>query len=580
MRILLLHSEDDLEHGPWAGRRWDRVIDLGLGGVSLYKRWQEQAGCPVSSLGSLQEGVSDLWRVRESLGEGCGRLIDEFGLDWWEIMSILVAEETRTLLLLQRFAGTVNSEDEVHLSRPGLHAALLKSIRPDRVSVFRTQRAVPSHLRRYLRACNRLSFPQMIDVFWDKYDSGQQLRSRWTKKRSPSARPVVLIPTAYVNVSLTGVAYANSMPDQEFLLISTRRSGWIENPPPNMQTVRLSAYVSMRDRRAEFAEIERLWCALLRDSAHAPAIETLHRLGYLNNFPRWIRNGIEVRDAWRNVFDREPIQGVLCSDDSNPYTRMPLLLAKERGLPNVACHHGALDGRYAFKRAYGDTIWAKGEMERDYLVSKCRVPAEKVEICAPRHLLGTVAEVTSTSQSEKPYIIFFSEPYEVFGGRVEGFYRDILMPLSELASASGRRLLVKLHPAESKSERARFVRNVLSATQRNAVEVISGPLTADLLGKAWFGITVISTVATECALRGVPCYLCKWLEGIPYEYAEQFLKFGAAIGLNHPGEIANIPFLLNAPPRSAPAENFWQAGSEEDLRKLIASRAEYAAKAS
>jgi hypothetical protein len=312
------------------------------------------------------------------------------------------------------------------------------------------------------------------------------------------------------------------------------------------------------------------WQSLVKDLGEISEFETLNRLGYLDSFPRRFRHGFEVRDAWQNVLDSEPIEAVLCADDSNPYTRIPLLLAQARGLPNIACHHGALDGRYVFKRSYGDVIWAKGKMEEDYLVRKCGVPPERVEIAAPLLPAKWNTPETRTGEQFQPYILFFSEACDVTGGRQEEFYRDILPPLADLARTSGSKLVVKLHPAESERERAGMLARILSPEQKGATLVVSGPLTEDLLAKAWFGITILSTVAMECAVRGIPCFLCQWLESWPYGYVEQFIHFGVGIGLKGPGEIARIPEYLHANPVSADVKkNCWQPAAPGRLRDLF-----------
>jgi hypothetical protein len=572
MKILLIHSEDDPEKGPWAGLPWDRVVDLGLAGVNSYERWQRLFHCPVTSLGSLRSVFDDFRRVRDLLGVGCGRLIDEHGLDWWEIMSILLHGEVETLILLQRFVQTVGSQPEVFVSRPGLHASLLQSLRPNRVNVFPLRSGAEKGVGHYLRLARKLSTRQMMDVFWDKYDSGYQIRGRLAGKRQPSARPVVLLPTAYVNVSRTGVAYANTFPDENFLLVSTRQSGWIGNLPRNVAAAWLSSYAAVRDRRAENADIERRWRSLLSELEAAPEFEMLSRLGYLDGFPRRFRHGIEVRDAWRNVLDTEPVQGVICGDDSNPYTRIPLLLAQARGLPDIACQHGALDGRYLFKRTYGDVVWVRGKMEEDYLVRRCGVPQERVEIGAPA-LPATWSESQQSNRSSfRPYLLFISEAFDVTGGRAEEFYRDILPPLADLALASGRELIVKLHPGESKRERAGMMARMLSAKQKSVTRMVTGPLTEDLFAKAWFGITILSTVAMECAVRGIPCFLCKWLETWPYGYVEQFIRFGVGIGLDSPREIEKIPqYMKEQAVRADVRENCWQPAAPSRLRELLSS---------
>ena len=98
------------------------------------------------------------------------------------------------------------------------------------------------------------------------------------------------------------------------------------------------------------------------------------------------------------MFDREPVQAVLCADDSNPYTHLPLLLAKARSLQTVACHHGALDGRYMLKQTHADMLLAKGAMEEDYLVRVCGVPREKVEVGAPPAVERAGAKQAMNSQ--------------------------------------------------------------------------------------------------------------------------------------------------------------------------------------
>jgi hypothetical protein len=571
MKILLIDPLDNPDEGSWAGQPWDRIVDLGVGGQKSYERWSRRFHCPVTTLNSLRCGFEDFRQVRRLLDLGCGHLIDEHGLDWWEIMSLLLHGEFETLILLQRFAQTVGSGDEVHVSRAGLHANLLQALLPW-VSVFPPRRGARKvGLAHYARLSRKLSTPQIIDVFWDKYDAGYQFRGRFSRKRQPSQRPVVLLPTAYVNVSRTGIAYANTFPEENFLLLTTRRSGWLQSLPKNVQAAWLSSFASVRDRAAENARMEGRWRSLLKRLVDTTEFEILNRLGYLKNFPRWLRHGFEVRDAWRNVLDTEPVQAVLCADDSNPYTRIPLLLAQARGLPSIACHHGALDGRYVFKRSYGDIIWAKGKLEEDYLVRKCGVPRERVEIAAPALPANWIASAKSPPENARPYLIFFSESCEVSGGRQEEFYRDILPPLADLALATGRQLIVKLHPAESESERADLLATILTARQKSVTSIVSGPLTEDLLAKAWFGITILSTVAFECAVRGIPCFLCRWLEFWPYGYVEQFIRFGVGVGLESPAQIEKIPEYLESHTRSSEVrENCWSPVAAERLRNLLA----------
>jgi hypothetical protein len=379
-----------------------------------------------------------------------------------------------------------------------------------------------------------------------------------------------LLPTAYVNVSRTGIAYANTFPEEKFLLVATRRSGWVQDPPENVGTAWLSKYASIRDRTDEIGEMTCNWRSLLSNLRQVAEFEILLSLGRLDFFGQWIQHGLEVRDAWLNVFDTEPICGVLCADDSNPYTRIPLRLARERGMPNIACHHGALDGRYFFKTTYADLIWARGNMEKDYLVRVCGVPRERVEIGAPALPHNWREQVGPRNKNSREHILFLSEATDQAGARTEEFYRETLPALANLALSAGRRLIVKLHPAESERERTNMIARILSAEQKSVTSIVSGPLTEQLLDNAWFGITVLSTVAMECAVRGIPCFLCRWLECWPYGYVEQFIRFGVGIALDDPNEIRNIPeYLEKYVVSSDVRENCWRPADPGRLREIL-----------
>jgi hypothetical protein len=588
MKALLVHPEDP-DSGPWRNQHWDRVVDLGLAGSGTYARWSRTLGCSVETSGPAHRGMADFRQMRNLLSAGDGRLVDRHGLDWWEIFSILLIEQLESVISLQRLAESI-ADDVVYITRPCNHASVLQTALHGRLQVFPEK---PSHYFPKLARCfdllRKLSLPQIVDVLCDKYDPGQRLRAKFSRPRRKSECPVVLIPTAYGNVSRTGIAYANTLPQQDFLLVSTRRSGWMKALPTNVAARWLSSYAVVRDRGVEVAEMEVRWRGLLRDLIELPEFKLLDSLGCFDQFLQHLRHGLEIRDAWRNVLDHEPVRAVLCADDSNPYTRIPLLLARERGLPNIACHHGALDGYYALKRTYGDVILAKGKMEQDYLVKRCGVPAENVEIGAPARPTPVKTDQNKTGVAEnyrtngrnhwtcdafRPHILFISEPYEAGNARAEEFYRDVLPPLADIAIDAGCKLIVKLHPIESTSERRRLFKKVLAPRQTAVTHVIAGPLTDALLDTAWFGVTVLSTVATECGVRGIPCFLCKWLDYSFCGYIDQFIRFGVGIALNAPGEIMNIPqYLEKYEPNPAVQANCWEPIQAERFMVLLTSSA-------
>jgi len=576
MKILLIHPEDELQDARWASQRWDRVIDLGTTGAESYAEAEAMLGSPISRLHDFGKNFQGLLRLRELMTIGMGRLKDSLGLDWWELTAILFHQQLETAFLLRKLVESLSPGEEVHVSRPGLHADALRLALGSRLHTFSS--AVNSRkgsVGHYARLLKKFPVSQLIEIFWDKTDAGYQFRGSLRSTRQQSSNPVVLLPSSYISISRTALAYAQNLPKTRFLLVVTRRSGWVGISLPNVSAKWLSGYASLRNpaRKLELQGLVRRWELLRTELNAVPEIRTLDELGWFRGFPKRLLQGLEIRDAWRNVLDHEPVQSVICADDSNPYTHIPLLLAAQRGLPTIASHHGALDGRYFFKRSHADVVLAKGAMEKDYLVRLCGLPSDRVEIGAPLVAAHSEHQTQQTSANEKSAIIFFSEPHEMAGGRMKGFYRDILPRLADLALEKGRELIIKLHPSESVAERTCFVQEVLNSKQRRIARVIDGPLTQELLTNVWFGVAIMSTVVVECALQQIPCFMCTWLEAWPYGYCDQFSRFGVGIRLSEPAEICRIPSILqNYQVGGTVRENCWTPIEAQRLEELLGLR--------
>ncbi len=568
MKTLLIHPQDGLQDGPWAAQRWDRIIDLGKDGALSREAAEAALGCPVSTLDAFRGNNEEKRRVRDLLAFGMGRLCDLYGLDWWELTAIDVHEQLEVVYLLQKFVETVGVNDEVYISRTSFHADALREMLGSRLCTFGPIQR-PKGARHYLKVWRKFALPQLVEIFWDKTDPGFQFRGLFSVRRPVSSDDVILLPSAYVNVSRTATAYAEILPEANFLLVATRRSGLLGHFPLNVSVASLRRYAAIgaTSRRIELQGLSERWARLLQEMMSIAELRTLADLGIFGDFPERFARGLEVRDAWRNVLDREPVRAVICADTSNAFTHIPLLLAAQRGLPTIACHHGALDGRYFFKRNCAGVLLAKGEMERDYLARVCEVPGEGMEIGAPAL---DEAPRAQSHDAQKSKILFFSEAYEVAGGRARGFYRDILPGLADLAILQNCELIVKLHPSESRADRTQLIAGILSPAQQRMAHIVDGPLTAGLLDKAWFGITILSTVAVECALRQIPCFLCTWLEAWPYGYVDEFTRFGVGIRLQTPDEIRQIPDILkNYQPNDSPKENCWKVIAPQRLRTLL-----------
>jgi hypothetical protein len=566
MKTLLVHPEDSPLLGPWADEHWDLIVDLGRSSTFTAEQWSEHAGCQVERLDSFRTGTTDIQQVKQLFSAGYGALVDRQGLDWWKIVSLYFVAQAETVLALQRLVAELNPSNELWATRPGWPASALSSLGGRRIRYLRQPalQRLSARAGRYAGLARKFSPAQVKEIFFDKYDAGHRWRSRISRRTAAQPQRVVLIPSAYENVSRMAAAYARLVPDQRFLLVSTRRSATLFDPPANVTVRHLPSYASP-EVSSEDALLVQVWADLEGSLTEAAEYRALRDAGIFANFENWLKDGLSVRDAWSNVLDSEPVCSVLCGDDSNSYTRIPMLLAGRRGLATLDFHHGALDGFYLVKDLDCSLYLAKSEMERDYLTRLCRLPAERIALAAPRR--ERVA--TQLDRKHADAIVLFSEPYENAGARGRDIYAELLPRLATLARQRGGRVIVKLHPFESAAARFSFIRSVIPAADQPLFSVIDGPLTTSLFTQAWFGVTVESTAVMDCVLNQVPCFLCEWLANPSYGYVQQFTRFGLGSLLKSADEIEGIParLVLEA---EEPLRSFWSQADPAELAQWLA----------
>src|ERR1700722_13799535 len=493
MRVFLLHPDDDF-HGSGRNQRCDAVIDLGRAPRSFYDQRSAELGCPVSSIFDLALEVQDVQVWRHIIEAGMGRVVDRFGIDWWDGVTMMLHPELQDVRLAVRLAETLRKCRTLVASRPSLIGDAVSSQLKIPLQALHSglrKRLVRGVVRRSGAVAN-LSFDQLRQVVYDKYDP----HYKWRKKLADSPKtnwgsePVILLPSAYLNVTRTALRYAALLPEQKFFLVLARESGAGSPPPANGHSERLASFASNSYDRDELQKLEGAWTALERSLHENPDFKLSSQLGILKKGPRWLRWGIAIRDAWNQVFATRRIIGCLSADDSNPYTRIPLLLAEQRGIPAVACHHGALDGRMAFKNLRFSNYLAKGEMEREYLERICGVDAGRIRIGAAS---PTGLDDISLWSEQAPWLTYFTEPYETDSWRIETIYREVLPRLVAAARDAGKTVVLKLHPFESARQRRRLVAQTLNAVDATLVSVPYPPLSPEILQKTWCAVTVEST---------------------------------------------------------------------------------------
>ncbi len=588
MRVLLLHSEDQLPVTR-PGRGWDLVVDLGRAPAATYQRWSAQAACRVISLYDFVCGREDVQRVRELFQLGMGRMVDDFGIDWWDVLSLLVEPDLRQLILLERLARELQPGCELFATRPmPLASALQTMVGAKAVKVKAGFRPVRQWARHYRDVFSQLDMAQISQVLQDKFDREHRVRRSLTSQPRAGKHPLVLLPSAYINVSRTAASYAALLPDERFLLVYARNSAQLKSLPSNVSTASLDGYFG-RPREAEAKDLghawERLKVQLIGGAAEYSAADAA---GLLEKIPGLLRWGIAVRDAWDQVFKSETIAGCLCADDSNPYTRLPLILARNRGIPTLACHHGAMDSKMAVKVLHADHYLAKGEIERDYLVRACEVPSERVVLGGQGATLAMARlkspalsrEVVDESGDESrrkasggssgpPWLVFFTEPYGAAGWRNDEVYQELLPRVWSLAQSLGLKLVFKLHPFESVRGQRRMLRKYLPA-QEAEIGVIAGETSPQLWSNTRLALTVQSTVALQCGCLGIPVFLCAWLRDSSSGYVDQFSRFGIGQRIESADELSQIPRLLGRKDKAVTTRPaLWETMEAGKLRELL-----------
>lgn len=576
MRVLLLHPDDDFR-GSWTNQHWDSVVDLGRAPKAFYEQCSAQLGCPVFSIFDLAREAEDVQIWRGLFELGMGRVVDRLGIDWWDVVGLLLQPELQDVRLALRLAEKLSGCRTLAVSQPAMIADAVQlelGIPMEELHRGLRKRLVRS-VRRRAGAVANLSFAQLRQVVYDKYDPHYVWRRKVARspaqaskrKSSSEAEPVVLLPTAYSNVTKTALSYARVLPEQKFLLVLARESGAVSPVPANVQMASLAAFATKKCDPSELRELEVRWKQMEQSLQEHAAFRLPVQIGILKKGPRWLRWGLTVRDAWNQVFETQPIVGCLSADDSNPYTRIPLLLAEQRGIPAVACHHGALDCRMAFKKLQFSNYLAKGEMERDYLERICGVDAGRIRIGAAS---APPRENPSLWSQHAPWIVFFTEPYETDLWRVEAIYRQVLPRLCAAARNSGKTVVLKVHPFESARHRRRLVSRILSQEDQKLVSVTDAPLSREILQKTWCAVTVESTVAFECASVGIPAFLCGWLRHAYAGYAPQYDRFGVGRMLESPDDLLHIPETLRAAiPASDTPSRLVQAISPRRLLEVL-----------
>lgn len=575
MKVLLLHGEDEFSPS-FLAKDCDLIVDFARAPRSTYERWSRQSGCPAISLYDFAEEVEDLYATKKLLQAGMELMVDSSGIDWWDLLSVLMVPALHNVMLVHKLADYLGPGCELHASRGFLLALGLQHLANTKLEVPTSGHPALRKVRHYCKVFSELDTSQLYRVLQDKFDSEHNLRRRVASRALGSDTPVFLLPSAYINVSRMAVSLAELLPDQNFLLVCGRASGKLRSLPNNVRMTSLDSYFAPADR-GEVTRLMKGWEVLKRQLiASCKEFELAAIIGEFRRMPSLLRWACALRTAWTRVFERENIAGCVCADDTNPYSRIPLILAKQRAIPSVALHHGALDLYMAVKKQHADFYLAKSAMEHDYLLRQCRVAPEKLVGPTPPVFSAPVTASRTEGPSGKNWLVFFTEPYQAGAWRVTEVYRELLPRLLEAAFECRLELVFKLHPFESAKGHIRVLQRHLSGEQVRQIKIIAGSPSPELWRNTRAALTVESTTALECAALGIPVFFCAWLRHYHGAYLEQYSRFGFGHVLHSAEQLATVPQLLRSQSAAPLERESSMTVQPQLLRELLTGK--YAAK--
>jgi hypothetical protein len=574
MKVLILHPEDRFK---LSRTQFDLIVDLGRAPSGTYENWGRQSGYQVVSLSDFAEENEDFNRTRFLVKLGAKSLVDRLGIDWWSMLLPEIVPRIGQQLLVYRLSRHINKKCEIYSSRSDYRSAAVHFLLGGRlINLEGSLQTLVQQFRHYSQVATNFDARQIFQIAQDKFDRERFIRRRFGRRAGGSSLPTTLLPSAYTSVSRIAVAYAKLLPDEQFLLVCARDNAKLRELPANVQMRSLDPYFTAPDA-SEISSLSEKWEALrtrLIDSA--PEYKSAAAVGLFDRIPSLLHWEITTRDAWKRLFDTENIRSCFSADHTNPYTRIPLLLAKHAGIPAVACHHGALDSWMAITTHDADYYVAKNDMEHDYMTRVCGINTAKVLQVAPPHSVESFSHSVDSEiapgldMQMKRWLVFFTEPYALGSWRVEEVYRELLPPLCALAKRCGLKLVFKLHPFESERGHHHLLLRLLPRKKVRGIEIITGPIPDELWRNTQIALTVQSSVASECEARGIPIFLCGWLGDSFPSYVQQYQRFGIGQLLENVGQIRDIPNILeSAPAHLNPRHNPPNPVDAETLRELL-----------
>ena len=192
---------------------------------------------------------------------------------------------------------------------------------------------------------------------------------------------------------------------------------------------------------------------------------------------------------------------IIASSEHWVWESLYMLAAKDKGVRSYILQHGVI-GDYSYP-LFASKFLSWGTFDKEKMLETFKAAPNEVELIGSPYfdtVYQRVQEYKLTeSQFSQPYIVFLGQP--LMGTRFieQGYYEEFLerfYALQPIAEALGKKLLIKMHPAD---------KPVYYDSRPSFVDVSNEPL-MEVLAKTCMAVTVDSTSVFEGVMFGVPCY--------------------------------------------------------------------------
>lgn len=237
-----------------------------------------------------------------------------------------------------------------------------------------------------------------------------------------------------------------------------------------------------------------------------------------------------------------------------------LQLARDHGIPTVILQHGIFGDFYQVTEHSGDTIVVRGEFWKEFLSERSQRRSVVLNCDPPTSTTGasTGEDLLFVATDYKPQTLWHPADLD-----------DIVGVAIQVASDTGRRLVMRIHPRDSVEPYKQALERVCSKLKLSPTVVFSqGQGLDDAIRKSAVALLYFSTVFLDCLRLGVPIVSPGWHDFAFKNMAHKHGIFQFANDLRHLEKLLREGLAHNLPVSSG-YEQFLARTTPEEVRSFF-----------